>query len=106
MLWRGLNACAGLNPGLTSTVVTHWIEHHGAGVPDVPLMQDGIRDDAKLWAASAHQAELEVYLAACVMELERSPLTDRAIKRIAAWAFRAMDTETRHKFREWADNEK
>lgn len=104
-LWRGLNACAGLDKDITFRTVTHWLEFHGAGFPDVPLMQERVRDDAKLWAASAQQAELEAYLAASVMELEKSPLTQRAIKRVAAWAFRAMDAETQQKFKEWVGDE-
>lgn len=101
MLWRGLNACAALNKEITLRTVTHWLEYHGAGSPDVPLMQDRVRDDAKLWATSAQQAELEAYLAACVMELEKSPLTQRAAKRIAALGFKAMDAETKERFKAW-----
>lgn len=102
-LWRGLNACAGLNKEITLRTVTHWLEYHGAGSPDVPLMQERVRDDAKLWAAAAQQAELEAYLAAAVMELERSALTIKAAKRVAALGFKAMDAETKEKFKAWAE---
>lgn len=101
MLWRGLNACRGLDSELTIRTVTHWLEYHGAGSPDVPLMQERVRDDAKHWASSAQQAELEAYLAACVMILEKSPLTQRAAKRIAVVGFKAMDAETRERFKAW-----
>lgn len=103
MLWRGLSACAGMDRELTITTVTHWLEHHGAGSPDVPLMQERVRDDAKLWAAAASQAELEAYVAAAVIELERAPITARAMKRLAAMAWRNMASEDRAKFREWID---
>lgn len=102
-LWRGLNACAALDSDITLRTVTHWLEYHGAGSPDVPLMHERIRDDAKMWATSAQQAELEAYVAAAVMELERSPLTIKAAKRIAALGFKAMDAETKDKFKAWVD---
>lgn len=104
-LWRALNACAGLDKELTIRTVTHWLEHHGAGSPDVPLMQERIRDDAKLWVASASQAELEIYLAAAVIELERAPITVKAMKRLAALAWRNMPAEDRSKFRDWIGQE-
>lgn len=100
-LWRALNACLGLDRELTITTVTHWLEYHGAGSPDVPLMQERIRDDAKLWAASASQAELEAYTAAAVMELEKSPITGKAAKRLAALSWKRMSAEDRSRFRDW-----
>jgi hypothetical protein len=100
-LWRGLNTCAGLDRALTITTVTHWLEHHGAGSPDVPLMQERVRDDAKLWAMSASQAELEAYVAAAVMELEKAPITGKAMKRLAALAWKGMNAEARTGFRNW-----
>lgn len=100
-LWRSLTACLHLDRDVTLATVTHWLEQHGSGLPHVPLFEETVRDDAKFWAASAHQAELEAYLAACVLELERSALTTRAAKRLAAVAYKAMDAETQQKFREW-----
>ena len=102
-LWRALNACRGLDPELTITTVTHWLEHHGAGSPDVPLMQERVRDDAKLWAMAASQAELEAYVAAAVMELEDAPITGKAAKRLAALAWKRMDAEARVGFLKWVD---
>ena len=100
-LWRLLSACAGLDRDVTIATVTHWLEYHGAGFPDVALFQERIRDDAKLWAASASQQELEAYLAAAVLEMERSPITDRAAKRLAALGVKHMSAESLLKFREW-----
>lgn len=104
-LWRALNAWRGLDPELTITTVTHWLEHHGAGYPDVPLMQERIRDDAKTWAMSASQAELEAYVAAAVIELDRAPITGKAAKRLAALAWGRMDAEARAGFRNWIGGE-
>lgn len=102
-LWRGLNVCRSMAPDIAVATVTHWLEYHGAGSPDVPLMQERVRDDASFWAASAHQVELEAYLAAALMELEKSPLTIRAAKRLAALGFKAMDAETQEKFKTWVN---
>ncbi len=102
-LWRALNACASLDKDLTITTVTHWLEYHGAGSPDVPLMHERVRDDARLWATSANQTELEAYIAAAVMELEASPITGKAAKRLAALGFKSMDAETKGKFKDWVN---
>lgn len=102
-LWRALSACRELSGELTIATVTHWLEYHGAGSPDVPLMHERVRDDARLWASSAHQSELEAYLAACVMELEKSPLTNRAAKRLAAMGFKQMGAEDQEKFKAWVN---
>lgn len=104
-LWHGLNDCARIEKGITVATVTHWLEYHGAGFPDVPLMQERVRDDAKLWAVSASQAELEAYVAAGVMELEKSPLPARAAKRLAALAWKNMGADDRAKFKEWIDQQ-
>ena len=102
-LWRSLSACKELNPELTIATVLHWVEYHGAGFPDVPLVQEKVRDDAKLWSACATQPELEAYLAAALMELERSPLTVRGAKRLAALGVRNMDLTARAAFTTWLE---
>lgn len=104
-LWRALSACASLDRDITIATVTHWLEHHGAGSPDVPLMQERIRDDAKLWAAAATQAEMEAYVAAAVLEMERSAITNRAAKRLAALGFKSMTSEDRASFRNWVGSD-
>ena len=102
-LWRALNACRGLDHELTIRTVTHWLEHHGAGSPDVPLMQERVRDDAKSWAIAASQAELEAYVAAAVIELEKAPITGKAAKRLAALGYKRMGAEDRVGFLKWVD---
>ena len=94
-LWRGLNTCMALDKDLTIATVTHWLEYHGAGSPDVPLMQERVRDDARYWAMAATQPELEAYVSAAVIELENSPVTARATKRLAAWAWKNMRADDR-----------
>lgn len=104
-LWRGLDDCHSLNSDTTLLTVTHWLEYRGAGFPDVPLMHERAREDAKLWAASAQQHELEAYLAAAVMALESSSITKGAAKRLAAMGYKNMDPETRVKFKEWVEKQ-
>jgi hypothetical protein len=68
-------------------------------------MQERVRDDAKTWAMSASQAELEAYVAAAAIELERAPITGKAAKRLAALAWGRMDAEARAGFRNWIGGE-
>ena len=102
-LWHALNECLRKDRSLTLRTITHWLEFHGAGMPQVALMQERVRDDAQLWAMSAQQIELETYTAAAVVVLENSPLPERAAKRIAAWAYKTMSEQSREAFREWMD---
>lgn len=104
-MWHGLNDCLNADRDIAIATATHWLEYHGAGFPDVPLMQERVRDDAKLWAASASQVELEAYVAAAVVELESAPITGRAMKRLAAMAWKRMDAEARAGFRNWIGEE-
>ena len=102
-LWRSLTACLRLNRDLTMKTVTWWLDYHGAGAPVVPMDQERLRGDAQLWAAAATQAEIEAYLAAAVLELEKSDVAPRAMKRLAALSWRQMNAEDRVKFREWVN---
>lgn len=104
-LWRALSACVALDRELTVATVTHWLEHHGAGLPDVPLMQERVREDATMWAASASQEELLSYFAAAVLELERSPVTERGAKRMAALGYKNMSDEAKAGFRAWLEKQ-
>ena len=105
LLWHGLNDCRNSDPDTAIATVTHWLEYHGAGYPDVQLMIERVRDDARFWAASASQAELEAYLSAAIMELDLSPLTERAAKRLTALGFKNMTAGDREKFKRWVDSQ-
>lgn len=105
LLWEGLNCCMALSGEVAVSTVTHWLEYHGAGYPDVSLMGQRARDDASMWAASSHQTELEAYLAASLIALEKSPLTDRAAKRMGAMAFKNMNAESRANFKKWINTQ-
>lgn len=78
-----------------------FLEENGAGYPDVPLFQEQTRANAKFWADTAHQAELEAYMVASIDALAVSSLTHKQIKRLAAMAFNRMDDETKTAFKEW-----
>lgn len=88
-----------------AVTVTHWLERNGAGCPDVPLLAEKVRDDAAIWAACAHQAEMEAYLTAALSGLERSVITDRAARRMAALGYRTMAPDDRLKFIEWVEKQ-
>ena len=104
-IWSGLNINLRFDKTLTIETVTHWLEFHGAGSPDVPLMQERVRDDASVWSASASHAELETYVAAGIMALDRSALTERAAKRLTALGWKNMSAESQTAFKAWIDKE-
>ncbi len=100
-IWRSLSKCAGIDVGGVMATVTHWLEYHSAGSPDVPLMRERVRDDANLWAMAASQEELEAYVSAAIMELGKSPITNKAAKRLSFLSVGHMDSDTKEKFKEW-----
>lgn len=85
-----------------AVVVTHWLERNGAGCPDVPLLQERVREDAQLWAGLAHQAELEAYASAAIGELEKTVVTQKAAKRLVALGYKSLSPSDRAAFIEWA----
>lgn len=85
-----------------AVVLTHWLERNGAGCPDVPLLQEKLRDDAQMWAGCAHQAELEAYLSAALGEMEKTVLTEKAAKRLVALSFKSLSPDHRAAFIVWA----
>lgn len=82
-----------------------FVDIHGAGYPDVPMFPEQVRAEAVLWASAAHQAELEAYLVAALTELEESPLTRKAAKRLAALAWRRMGPEGQEAFKGWIEKQ-
>ena len=86
--------------------VSAFLEHHSAGVPDVPLFQEQVRQDALFWASIAAPHELEAYAVASLDALENSIVAHKQTKRLAAAAFRRMAPDDRIKFLRWAENER
>lgn len=78
-----------------------FLEENSAGYPEIPLFQEQSRADARFWADTAHQAELEAYMVASIDALATSSLTHKQIKRLAAMAFNRMDADTKTAFKEW-----
>ena len=105
MTLRGLMNLATHDRDAVSSVCIAYLETIGAGHPDVPLFAEKIRSEAALWAASAHPAELEAYVAAATGELERTPLHVKQIKRLAAMIFGRMDGDTKAAFKEWINGQ-
>lgn len=100
-MWRGLSSCIRADRSVALTTVSHWLEHHGAGYPEVPFLPEKIRDDARFWSLCAVQHELEAYIAAAITALDRSELTDRQSKRLAAASWKQMTPTSKEAFREW-----
>ena len=104
-LWLGLNDCAAIDRSAAVGTVAAWLEYHGAGVPDVPLMQEQVRRDAMFWADLAGPAELEAYAVASITALGNTPLTSKQVKRLAAMAWRRMSAQDRTAFKEWIEED-
>ena len=102
ILYNLLNRMKATMGEWVAVVVTHWLERNGAGCPDVPLLQEKLRDDAQAWAGCAHQAELEAYLSAALGEMEKTVLTEKSAKRLAALSFKSLSPDRRAAFIEWA----
>ena len=106
VIWRQLNMHMADDRTITAATVTHWLEYHGAGSPDVPLMRERVRDDAQLWSTAASVPELEAYVAAGVIALEKNMgLTDNAAKRLAALGWQNMQPDSRARFKAWIEKE-
>lgn len=82
-----------------------YIEQYGAGYPDVPLMTEQVRSDARFWADCAAPHELEAYTVASVAALDESPLLDTQLRKLAAIAYGRMKPETKQKFKDWIDQQ-
>lgn len=104
LLWHGLNDCAALDKIVAVGTASAWLEYHGAGVPDVPLMQEQVRRDAMFWADIAGPTELEAYAVASITALGTTPLTAKQIKRLAAMSWRRMSQQDRAAFKEWIES--
>jgi hypothetical protein len=104
-LWLGLNDCAAIDRDTAISTVAHWLEYHGAGVPDVPLLQEKIRSDALFWAELATSEELEAYVVAGLTALTASALTSRQTRRMAAMAWRRMTPQERVAFKNWIEKD-
>lgn len=105
LLWEGLNDCAALDKRIAVATVSHWLEHHGAGYPDVPLIEEKVRDDARFWASCAQQHELEAYVAAGIAEMENAPMTEKQLRRLLAVAYRRLSPEGRIAAKKWMDTQ-
>jgi hypothetical protein len=102
-IWLGLNDCSNADAKITIKTVTHWIEHSGAGYPDVPLLQDTIKADAELWADAASDYELEAYMAAALGAMGKMPIYERAAKHLAALSYKSLGLLSRDKFKAWTE---
>lgn len=102
-IFAELNTAKRGEPDLTIMTVAHWLDEQCAGFPHVALVAERVREEAALWAASAQEHELEAYIAAAIVALEKSPITGKAAKRLAALGYRHMDAPARQAFAAWME---
>lgn len=99
--WQELSAGLRWDRKTALSTVTAWLEHHGAEMPEAPLMHERIRHDARMWADCATPHELEAYVVAGVSELGQTPLTEKQMKRLIANIWRRMPEDVRADFIKW-----
>lgn len=102
LLWHGLNDCAAIDKHDAVCTVTAWLEHHGAGYPDVPLFQEQVRKDAAFWADLALPDELAAYFLAAGTKLGETPLTTKQTKMMLANCFARLSKDDQERFTQWA----
>lgn len=102
LLWHGLNDCARIDKRDAVVTVSHWLEHHGAGYPDVPLFAEKVRNDASFWASLAAPDELAAYYLAAANMLGVTPLTTKQTKLMLVECLKRLSTEDKKGFMEWA----
>lgn len=101
-MWQGLSDCASLDRRDAICTVTAWLEYHGAGYPDVPLIQQQVRKDAAFWVELATPDELSAYYLAASIKLRETPLTTKQTKLMLADCFKRLSKKDKEGFIEWA----
>jgi hypothetical protein len=102
LLWHKLNECAAIDKRDAVCTVTAWLEHHGAGYPDVPLFAEKVRGEAAFWADLATPDELASYYLAAAKALKTTPLTAKQTKLMLVECFKKLSTEDKEGFMQWA----
>lgn len=105
LLWHGLNDCANLDRTTAIAAVSSWLDFHGAGCPDVPLLREKVRQDAIFWADLASPDELAAYFLASGATLRNTPLGQKQTKIILAEMFTRLSVDDRNAFMKWAEKQ-
>jgi hypothetical protein len=111
-----LNALAAHDAEATAWAAYGWLQNAGAGMPYLPGLEQGARDDARFWAETATPPELECYaLAACDrlagissgagMIGGHAMFASRQIKRLAGALFRRMSPKEQTAFAGWINSQ-
>jgi hypothetical protein len=100
---RHIVACAKASPDGAMMACQAWIETHGAGIPQVALIAESARSEARFWADTASPIELECYMVAAVDRLASlaSMAHGRQIKRLIAALWARMSPDERKGFLLW-----
>ena len=101
-----LARAAKLDPAAAQCAAFVFLDECGAGVPDVPMLQENVRRDAQMWADCAAPHELEAYIAAAISALDNgSAVLKNQMKRLGALAYRRMGADGREGFKQWMDRQ-
>lgn len=107
-----LNTLAAHDADATAWAAYGWLQNASAGMPYLPGLEQGARDDARFWAETATPPELECYaLAACDklsgmasgdgMSSGHALFAGRQIKRLAGALWRRMSPLEQKAFLGW-----
>lgn len=102
-----LDALATHDADAVSWACYDWIQINKAGLPVVPVLENGIRDEARFWAETASSPELECYSLAAMDKLgSANPMfTSRQIKRLVGALWRRMAPSEQAAFRTWVNKQ-
>lgn len=111
-----MNIMARDDPGAVAWACYDWLQINDAGLPYLPIVEQGARDDARFWAETATPPELECYaLAACDrlagissgtgLSGGHAMFASRQIKRLAGALFRRMSPKEQTAFAGWINGQ-
>lgn len=70
----------------------------GAGSPEYAFTQERLRADAAWWADAAHPGEIEAHVMAGLRRMDRTPLGEKARKRLLVGLWETMPMDWRLSF--------
>jgi hypothetical protein len=103
IIWDSLSDMAVVaDKDVVGATIAQWVDAHGAGFPDAPLIQHQVRQDAMYWADLANHDERQAYFLASATKLRDDPMTTKQTKIMLAECFQRLTPEDQTAFAEWA----
>lgn len=90
--------CDALDHRVTVAMLAAMAEELGSGTPDVLLMHEKARDDARWWADYATPVEVEAYTAAGLQAISRGGFCIAARKRLLIMLWNSMSPDDKRGF--------